>query len=134
MQSQNRVLDDLARVASGAIGVAAGMREEIAARLREQRRAGDPNQLAAAVILTALLGAAMSSIDSVLLVLAGALQRDVVEVIRGPFDDLRSLRFTRLQVIVFALVTALVALRPPGDGFRVISDSSDARSGSTGSS
>ncbi len=36
MQSQNRVLDDLARVASGAIGVAAGMREEIEARLREQ--------------------------------------------------------------------------------------------------
>lgn len=36
MQSQNRVLDDLARVASGAIGVAAGMREEIEARFREQ--------------------------------------------------------------------------------------------------
>ena len=36
MQSQNRLLDDLARVASGALGVAAGMRDEVEARLREQ--------------------------------------------------------------------------------------------------
>lgn len=36
MQTQNRILDDLARVASSAIGVAAGMREEIEVRLREQ--------------------------------------------------------------------------------------------------
>ncbi len=36
MQTQNRLLDDLARVASGAIGVAAGMRGELEARLREQ--------------------------------------------------------------------------------------------------
>ena len=36
MQSQNRLLDDLARVASGALGVAAGVRGEAEARLREQ--------------------------------------------------------------------------------------------------
>jgi BMFP domain-containing protein YqiC len=36
MQTQNRFLDDLARVASGAIGVAAGVREEMEARLRDQ--------------------------------------------------------------------------------------------------
>ncbi len=36
MQSQNRLLDDLARVASGALGVAAGVRSEVEARLREQ--------------------------------------------------------------------------------------------------
>ncbi len=36
MQTQNRLLDDLARVATGALGVAAGMREEIEARLRDQ--------------------------------------------------------------------------------------------------
>ncbi len=36
MQTQNRLLDDLARAASGALGVAAGMREEVEARLREQ--------------------------------------------------------------------------------------------------
>ncbi len=36
MQTQNRLLDDLARVASGALGVASGMRDEIEARLRDQ--------------------------------------------------------------------------------------------------
>ena len=36
MQTQNRLLDDLARVASGALGVAAGMRAEVEARLRDQ--------------------------------------------------------------------------------------------------
>ena len=36
VQSQNPLLDDLARVASGALGVAAGMRNEAEARLRDQ--------------------------------------------------------------------------------------------------
>ena len=36
MQTQNKLLDDLARVASGALGVASGMREEVEARLRDQ--------------------------------------------------------------------------------------------------
>lgn len=36
MQTQNRLLDDLARVASSALGVAAGVRTEVEARLREQ--------------------------------------------------------------------------------------------------
>ncbi len=36
MQTQNRLLDDLARVATGALGVVAGMRGEIEARLRDQ--------------------------------------------------------------------------------------------------
>ncbi len=36
MQSQNRFFEDLARVGQGAMGVAAGLREEIEARVREQ--------------------------------------------------------------------------------------------------
>lgn len=36
MQSQNRLLDDLARVASGALGVASGMRHEVEGRLKAQ--------------------------------------------------------------------------------------------------
>ncbi len=36
MHTQNRLLDDLARVATSALGVAAGMREELEARLRDQ--------------------------------------------------------------------------------------------------
>src|ERR1700761_4064767 len=36
MQSQNRLLDDLARVATGALGAFTGMRGEVETRLREQ--------------------------------------------------------------------------------------------------
>lgn len=36
MQSENRFLDDLARVASGALGAITGVREEVEARLRDQ--------------------------------------------------------------------------------------------------
>jgi len=36
MQSENKILDDIARVASSAMGVAAGMRGEVEARIREQ--------------------------------------------------------------------------------------------------
>src|SRR5215469_2609004 len=36
MQTQNRFLDDLARVATGAMGAVTGMRGEVEARLREQ--------------------------------------------------------------------------------------------------
>lgn len=36
MQSQNRFFDDLARVATGAIGTLSGVRSEVESRLREQ--------------------------------------------------------------------------------------------------
>jgi BMFP domain-containing protein YqiC len=36
MQTQNRLLDDLARVAAGAVGGLTGMRHEVETRLREQ--------------------------------------------------------------------------------------------------
>ncbi len=36
MQSQNKILDDMAKVASSAMGVAAGLRGEVEARFREQ--------------------------------------------------------------------------------------------------
>lgn len=36
MQTENRLLDDLARVASGAIGTLSGLREEIELRVRER--------------------------------------------------------------------------------------------------
>lgn len=36
MQTDNRLLDDLARVAAGAVSVVAGVREEVEARLRQQ--------------------------------------------------------------------------------------------------
>jgi BMFP domain-containing protein YqiC len=36
MQSQNRFFDDIARVASGAVGAISGVRGEVEARLRDQ--------------------------------------------------------------------------------------------------
>jgi BMFP domain-containing protein YqiC len=36
MQSQNRVFDDIARVAAGAVGALSGVRDEIEARFRDQ--------------------------------------------------------------------------------------------------
>ncbi len=36
MQTENRLLDDLARVATGALGALSGVREEIEARMRDQ--------------------------------------------------------------------------------------------------
>jgi BMFP domain-containing protein YqiC len=36
MQSQSKILEDIAKVASSALGVAAGMRSEVEARFREQ--------------------------------------------------------------------------------------------------
>lgn len=36
MQTENRLLDDLARVATGALGALTGVRDEVEARLRDQ--------------------------------------------------------------------------------------------------
>lgn len=36
MQNENRLLDDLARVATGALGALTGVREELETRMREQ--------------------------------------------------------------------------------------------------
>ena len=36
MQSQNRIFDDITRVAAGAVGALSGVRDEIEARLRDQ--------------------------------------------------------------------------------------------------
>jgi len=36
MQSQNRIFDDIARVAAGAVGALAGVRGEVESRLRDQ--------------------------------------------------------------------------------------------------
>ena len=48
MQTQNRLLDDLARVAGGALSTLSGLREEIEARVRErvERMAADMDLIA----------------------------------------------------------------------------------------
>lgn len=67
-----------------------------------------------AFLLLAMVAAAMSSLDSVLLVVASTTERDLVGVLRGPGVEGRALGRTRAWVAFFALVTAVVALRPPG--------------------
>ena len=62
-------------------------------------------------LIVAIVAAAMSSMDSVLLVAASVFSRDLL-LLRYP--GLPALRVTRLAVVAFALVSAVIALRPPG--------------------
>ncbi|MFQ5926935.1 MAG: hypothetical protein ACE5MH_05825 [Terriglobia bacterium] len=68
-----------------------------------------------AVILTAFLAAAMSSLDSVLLIVGGSLRRDLWELFRPARSEAASLRGTRVAVLLYTVLAASVALRPPGD-------------------
>jgi len=56
----------------------------------------------------------MSSLDSVLLVTASTGQRDLFGLLRASSTDRAELRQTSILVILFALVTAIIALNPPG--------------------
>ncbi len=68
----------------------------------------------AAFVVVAVLAAAMSSLDSVLLVMASTWERDVVSHLRPTRPEEQAVRATRRYVVIFAFVTALIALRPPG--------------------
>jgi SSS family transporter len=68
----------------------------------------------ASFLLVAMVAAAMSSLDSVLLVVASTWERDVVSLLRRGETEILAVRATRWYVALFALVTALIALRPPG--------------------
>ena len=78
-----------------------------------------------AFLLVAMVAAAMSSLDSVLLVMASTAERDIVGVLRGARSETQELRRTRVLVALFALITAVIALRPPGGivGLTVLSGS-----------
>ena len=63
-------------------------------------------------LIVSILAAAMSSMDSVLLVAASTLYKNMV----APFNpSSRELLWTRTAVIGFSIVAALLALKPPGD-------------------
>ncbi|MEK9655010.1 MAG: hypothetical protein VW202_04830 [Halieaceae bacterium] len=63
-------------------------------------------------LIISILAAAMSSMDSVLLVAASTLYKNLV----APFKaSSRELLWTRTSVIAFSVVAALLALNPPGD-------------------
>jgi len=62
------------------------------------------------LLLVAIVSAAMSSMDSVLLVAASVFTRDLLRVRDG-----EGIRVTRLAIVGLAVVSAVFALRPPGD-------------------
>ena len=68
----------------------------------------------AAFLMVAMIAAAMSSLDSVLLVTASTCERDIVNLWRPSPSEAASLRSTRFYVGLFAFITALIALNPPG--------------------
>lgn len=69
---------------------------------------------ATAFLMVAMVSAAMSSLDSVLLVVASTCQRDLTGLLRKQDSDARRVSTTRVYVVLLAVVTALIALRPPG--------------------
>lgn len=75
----------------------------------------DPNVFplwAGDFLIVAIVAAGMSSIDSVLLVAASTLFKNMVV----PFVAVQSeVRWTRVAIVGFAAVAALLALNPPGD-------------------
>jgi len=72
-----------------------------------------PDVLAAFLVL-AMVAAAMSSLDSVLLVAASTLERDVIAFRFAKLSERNNLNLTRILVVAISLVTAVIALRPPG--------------------
>ena len=66
-----------------------------------------------AFLLVAMVAAAMSSLDSVLLVMASTTDRDIFGVRRGKRDERSAMRRTRWYVAVFAAITAVISLNPP---------------------
>ncbi len=70
--------------------------------------------LVSAFLFVAMVAAAMSSLDSVLLVMASTCHRDLVSVWRGQHREKAGVRATRMYVALFALITAVIALNPPG--------------------
>lgn len=68
----------------------------------------------ASFLLVAIIAAAMSSLDSVLLVTASTCERDLVGLWRPPASEGAALLATRVLVVVLALITAGIALDPPG--------------------
>lgn len=67
-----------------------------------------------AFLLVAMIAAAMSSLDSVLLVMASTCERDIIGLWKKERSEQSAINATRLYIAVFCLITALIALNPPG--------------------
>lgn len=67
-----------------------------------------------AFLLVAMVAAAMSSLDSVLLVMASTTERDLVSVVRPGRSESQEMNWTRAWVALFAFITMVISLNPPG--------------------
>ena len=67
-------------------------------------------------LVVAIIAAAMSSLDSVLLAAASVVTRDIrMEMELAPVTDAGAVAWTRGGIIAFAALAALIAINPPGD-------------------
>ena len=66
-----------------------------------------------AFLLVAMVAAAMSSLDSVLLVMASTSERDIVSVLKPGRTEAAEMFWTKGWVALFALITAIISLNPP---------------------
>ncbi|MEK9934332.1 MAG: hypothetical protein VW555_06420, partial [Luminiphilus sp.] len=64
------------------------------------------------LLIVSIVSAAMSSMDSVLLVASSTLYKNII----APFKTIENeVRWSRAAVIAFACISAFMALNPPGD-------------------
>ena len=61
-----------------------------------------------------MIAAAMSSLDSVLLVMASTFHRDIISINKGERSESLQIKSTRKYVVICAVITAIIALNPPG--------------------
>lgn len=71
------------------------------------------------LVLLALIAGAMSSLDSVLLVMASTCHRDLLEPWTRNVTGYYAVRATRWYVVIFAFICTLIALDPPGSIVRL---------------
>ena len=69
---------------------------------------------AGAFLLTAIVAAAMSTINSLLLVLATSLGRDIIHAIKPDMEELKVVSITRSMTFVLAIIPLIAAINPPG--------------------
>jgi len=67
-----------------------------------------------AFLLVAMVAAAMSSLDSVLLVMASTTERDIAAIVRPGRSEAQEMFWTKGWVALFAFITMLISLNPPG--------------------
>ena len=68
----------------------------------------------AAVLLTAVIAAVMSTLDGILLVAAGAVSRDIYQqIINKNADDKTVLKLTMIVVVIMGIITMIGAFSPP---------------------